>query len=130
MNKPLLRSNDMPSSNAISGVTSQGASEQAVTTDAAARVQPATALPWEWGWRSYDVDAPGSVYSEKLKGHCYAVAMCPRYGKPNFKRDAGYIVHACNAYPRLVTALRYYAIPGMGDNGDKARAILRELGEI
>jgi hypothetical protein len=127
MNKPLLRSNDMPSSNAISGVTSQGASEQAVTTDAAARVQPATALPWEWDREQRDDDPHPYVPQCSYLGDTM-IALADTY--EGSRQDCAYVKHAVNAYPRLVAALRYYAIPGMGDNGDKARAILRELGEI
>jgi hypothetical protein len=120
MNKPLLRSNDMPSSNAISGVTSQGASEQAVTTDAAAHahIRVARHLPTQACLSALQVCGPETGHVVRAVGYVDSPA-----------RD-DMIASACNAYPRLVAALRYYAIPGMADNGDKARALLRELGEI
>ena len=53
--------------------------------------------------------------------------------------DAAYIVHACNAYPQLVAALRYCAdnVAGCVEERDipstvirdNARALLRSLGE-
>lgn len=50
----------------------------------------------KWGWRPDDKEAPGSVYSERMDGHAYAVAMCPRYGKDDFKTTAPAIVAAVN----------------------------------
>jgi hypothetical protein len=106
------------------------------------KVKPATALPWSWGWRKGDIDAPGSIYSEKLPGHCYAVAMCPRYGRKEFAKDAAYATHACNAYPKLIYALRdariqiNYLHEKFTDTGTGnatlafLESVLRELGEL
>jgi hypothetical protein len=46
--------------------------------------------------------------------------------------DAAYIVHAANAYPKLVKALRQIAKPALGGKAQQyaAQAILRELGEL
>lgn len=45
-------------------------------------------------------------------------------------QDAAYLVHAANAYPKLVEALRIAAEQmGHGPYGMEARALLRELGE-
>lgn len=46
-------------------------------------------------------------------------------------QDAAYIAHACNAYPKLVEALRIIAHNGPDDDSPQTLAahILRELGE-
>ena len=59
----------------------------------------------KWGWRD-DHDAPGSIFAETRTGHAYAVAMCPRYGKKNFRHDAPLFVALHNAFPALATELR------------------------
>ena len=55
--------------------------------------------------------------------------------EPNFARqDAAYIVHAANAYPKLVEAIKDDLKSYLGDfpqdhPATKLRALLRELGE-
>jgi hypothetical protein len=48
-------------------------------------------------------------------------------------KDAAYIVHAANAYPKLVAALRsfigFHDACGMTSYADDARSLLRELNE-
>jgi hypothetical protein len=85
-----------------------------------------TPLPW-----AVDVRSALRVRSIADKDLNLTVAStgCSGLVRDQWENNARYIVHACNAYPRLVEVLRYYAIPGMGDNGDKARALLKELGE-
>ena len=83
--------------------------------------KPATALPWE-------VDEEATVC-----GNNSAVAFTRRRESAYMDEDAAYIAHACNAYPKLVEALRE-AIGGMedfgaGDMRSRAIAALRELGE-
>ena len=74
-----------------------------------AKHSPATSLPW-----------PGLI------------------PEPNFARqDAAYIVHAANAYPKLIEALRVSlrvsSLPfdhaDKRANPERLRALLRELGE-
>ncbi len=99
-------------------------------------MKPATPLPWQQDDDTYILGPDGSsVLAPTLdgedRGECYEA------------QDAAYIVHACNAYPRLVEALGDIlavlshdpdnarlarAIYGNGA-ADKARALLRELGE-
>lgn len=67
--------------------------------DLRAKAMAATPGPWKWGWRNDDV-TPGSVHTDEP--NCRAVAMCPRYGKREFKRDAAYIAAA---NPAVILAL-------------------------
>lgn len=92
-------------------------------------IKPATPLPWKRV-------ANGRVLS------------IPDYGQvtssDTYPRDAAYIVHACNAYPKLVEALReWLANASLGaryslqaesraihnDEELRIRALLRELKE-
>jgi hypothetical protein len=80
-------------------------------------VKPATPLPWD--------RAP--VYPDVYYGDPY-VDMDDA--------DAVYIVHAANAYPKLVAALRKYVeslehpLHRLVLDGSEGRALLRELGEV
>ena len=86
--------------------------------------QPATALPWEgpvnYGVSKFEVQGPHSRLA--------TVDKLP---------DAAYIVHAANAYPKLVKALRNLkeqvecmnAQQAFGRDYEEAAALLRELGE-
>ena len=68
-----------------------------------AKHSPATSLPW-----------PGLI------------------PEPNFARqDAAYIVHAANAYPKLVKYIKQLTDPDCFKDvaEEEARALLRELGE-
>jgi len=56
--------------------------------------EEATPGEWKWAWRKDDEYTPGSVFSEVNRGHAYAVAMCPRYGKSTFAKDAPFIAAA------------------------------------
>ena len=53
---------------------------------------------------------------------------------PNDKarKDAAYIAHAVKAYPRLVDQIRRFVSvgPSSGGEGDNARALLHDLGEV
>ena len=97
-----------------------------------AKHKPATALPWETAVNGeeppqWDVCAAngGDMVADLMN--------MPDTGE----QDAAYIVHAANAYPRLVEALRNLkeqvecmnAQQAFGRDYDEARALLRELGE-
>ena len=101
---------------------------------AAKQVKPATPhLPLKCeddreGYRTIIVDALGNEIAHDLPYEHYFDSQY-----------AAYIVHACNAYPKLVEALRAY-VDRINDNHfakpyvpeddrRKARALLRELGE-
>jgi hypothetical protein len=67
-----------------------------------------------WGWRD-DKDAPGSLFHEPRHGHAYALAMCPRYGKDDWEKNAKALAAAVNylrshgeAIRELVEADREY----------------------
>ena len=89
-----------------------------------AKHSPATSLPWDgpvnYGVSKFEVQGPHSRLA--------TVDKLP---------DAAYIVHAANAYPKLVEALRgiveqvecMNAQGAFGADYDTARALLRELGE-
>ncbi len=49
--------------------------------------EKATPGPWSWGFRN-DADAPGSVF---VLPQGTAIAMCPRYGAKQWKKDGAYI---------------------------------------
>ena len=89
--------------------------------------KPATALPWKIvaGQSEREIFRADDV--------THSIARCGFQGEKN----AAYVVHACNAYPRLVAALReaYLTVhPGMPvEYRIKLAAIgdlLRELGEL
>lgn len=56
--------------------------------------EAATPGAWEWGWRQDDEQAPGSVFVWDRPGIATAIAMCPRYAKDTFAKDAAYIAAA------------------------------------
>lgn len=68
--------------------------------DLTARNQPATELPWKWGWNG-DTCAVWGAAIVLSGGELTAHGV--KRGK---ETNAAYIVHAANAYPRLVAALR------------------------
>ncbi len=81
--------------------------------------KPATPLPW-------DVIKLRKFYA------MFNLRTATQLGKLPSGQDAAYIAHACNAYPRLVEALRGMdpsAPLGNELTWEKARALLRELGE-
>jgi hypothetical protein len=60
-----------------------------------------TQTPWMWAWRN-DESAPASIFSMVREGHAYAVAMCPRYQKPEqWVADAKFILEAINNHENL-----------------------------
>ena len=112
-----------------SQVPSSVASEPEVTDAAGARAQPATALPW----RAQPMDSPfrshfGDGY-EIYSGDAY-IATLKIDGAHRHEKDAGYLVHACNAYPRLVAALKGCEPQLVGRKRFAVLQILRELGEL
>ena len=85
-------------------------------------MKPATPLPWQ--------SAQYETFSNIVQGQ-------KRIGSSFKHQDAAYIVHACNAYPELVAALRdmtrYDSVSEPGAYGyaiTTARALLAKLGEI
>jgi hypothetical protein len=93
-----------------------------VGQDAAAhaRMKPATPLPWK-------VSGTGYVCGP-VEGATHVIIDCSL-----LPGDSAYITHACNAYPKLVTALIFCATGKEGDvivARKAARGLLRELGEL
>ena len=101
--------------------------------------KPATPLPWaltrkpsSGGGQNEIEAAPGNILKNRL------IAVNWSYGDAD-DRNAAYIAHACNSYPRLVEALRNLreAISNVSipvDSFDalptqEVDALLRELGE-
>ena len=83
---------------------------------------PATPLPWS----SFATDVHGPVPTERTHTR-KTVANCGHAHK-----DAAYIAHAANAYPRLVEFAQGVAAMNphpSSDRGNDARALLREIGE-
>ena len=100
-------------------------------------MKPATALPWESrkGTTGYAIAQQGAA-----NGFAYTMGGNSVEGLKRAKSgasalDAAYIVHAANAYPRLVQALRsvHEAEEGIGETDRPhfvaLRVLLRELGE-
>lgn len=89
--------------------------------------KPATALPWEY-WESTNADDP--AYN-RIDGATHAgVANIAAWA--DGAQDAAYIVHAANAYPELVAALRaciHNDQNNMRAGSAEARALLAKLGE-
>ena len=84
--------------------------------------KPATALPWKY-------QAEGRAQFGILGS---ARLPAPHPTAQNNQTDAAYIAHAANAYPRLVEFARFVASQdpnGLTTEGNRARALLRELGE-
>jgi hypothetical protein len=84
-----------------------------------ATTKPATPLPWSTGPVMANDSFP-------LHGRIDAVGNVAR------GRDAAYIVHACNAYPELVAALRSSErqLSTLGSAfAQDVRALLAKLGE-
>ena len=92
--------------------------------------KPATPLPWRIGQVS-----PARFPAYPVIGGEHIVADVSIRARGGSDKDAAYIAHACNAYPRLMDMVRdllYSAVPETF--GDKpvvrdARALLAELGE-
>lgn len=89
-------------------------------------MKPATPLPWL-------IDSQQNVRSESEIQHApisgakvpALVAGVVGPDKDGLKQNAQYIAHACNAYPKLVAALRELHASPDSTVGE----ILRELGE-
>lgn len=103
-------------------------------------MKPATPLPWEW-WTSNSHHRLSSKATGKDGDVLHAYVA--RDGMPCInvtQGDEEYIVRACNAYPRLVEALRtqcarWEELEKQHTDSDgwkeaEGRAILRELGEL
>lgn len=92
--------------------------------------RPTTALPWKWGWNG-DTCAVWGAAIVLSGGELTAHGV--KRGK---EANASYIVHACNAYPRLVAALKHFC--GRVERGEVYsrrtyglyKDLLRELGEL
>jgi len=86
-------------------------------------MKPATPLPWETavnGEEPPQWDVCGADDGDMVAD----LMNMPKTGE----QDAAYIVHACNAYPELVAALKYMSTD-REDCWEKARALLARLGE-
>lgn len=112
------------------------------------RNEPATPLPWHWDSDPIKNDPLGRDRYRLVAIGRTITQMYYSSGDPDVKQDTMYAVHACNAYPKLVAALKAVAkwvcdddrVPDseMFDHdhelteGDvrKCRNLLRELGEL
>ncbi len=97
-----------------------------------AKIKPATPLPWK-----ADRDAVKDSGNNRV---CRLSVEAVAFSEGGKRQNAAYIVHAANAYPQLVDALRYIARGYSGYLGnseghsgahcaDKASEVLRSLGE-
>jgi len=93
-------------------------------------VKPSTPLPWRFALDSYGVQRIWGV----SHGETCDIASTEGDGSIPYaerEQNAHYIVHACNAYPRLIEALK--AIEDHHNEDDSwrgiARALLKELEE-
>ena len=89
-------------------------------------IKPATSLPWING---FAIDR-ANIYQDDGTG----LDNTCKHARADTFQDADYIVHACNAYPELVAALRRFADRSDEDvnhfgRADDAGVLLRELGE-
>ena len=92
--------------------------------------KPATPLPW--------VVSDAIICPDEADEDQAAQAWIADCRTPKGDQNAAYIVHACNAYPELVAALRLVALNGMDSAinhwpgrvcAEAARALLAKLGE-
>lgn len=83
--------------------------------------QPATPLPWLGGQTITARKDPSGAYDR--------ISVAQRVNRP---QDAAYIVHACEAYPKLAAFAQSIAAEGhrLGTHAARAEALLRELGEV
>ena len=97
-------------------------------------MKPSTPLPWECP----GLDADEYVICASPKGKRRTIAHVYRHTDLGIKREdnAAYIVHACNAYPELVAALRNCWADCMNGSEDALggsieiiEALLAKLGE-
>ena len=82
--------------------------------------KPATALPWKTHHDDMQIGSLSLNGDGDYSGEGYS------------KQDAAYIAHAANAYPRWVEFAKFIASQdpnGMTAQGNRARALMRELGE-
>lgn len=104
------------------------------TTPFPAKHQPATPLPW------YTPALSGKLYDGR--GHSSPLACDGVIGVMTTKNQAGdadYAIHASNAYPKLVGALRHLlaasratcpTVEAITEAKALAAHVLRELGEV
>ena len=95
-------------------------------------IKPATPLPWHVGLRQ----AEQIVYDAKGWAVANATVYHGAADVAETKANARYIAHACNAYPRLVEALRTLEKDNYGQPSavtvralEPIRALLQEPGE-
>jgi hypothetical protein len=93
-------------------------------------MKPATKLPWHLGLKQ----AERIVYDATGWAVCNATVYHGKEDAGDCQKNAAYIAHACNAYPKLVEALREQISQYIGDFGPdhpatKIRVLLAELGE-
>lgn len=86
---------------------------------------PATPLPWR---------ATKKAVMPKVFGpECGLYRSSEQVAAPGNEKDAAYIAHAANAYPKLIEALRHcIRVSPLRDTpaDDEAEALLRDLGEL
>ena len=87
--------------------------------------KPATPLPW-----SISPDGRKWIYCDATKDHIFlGNAVTKTDGEDEIAiPNAAYLVHAANAYPKLITALKRATMDETVDVGGCLK-LLRELGE-
>lgn len=91
------------------------------------RHTPATALPW-MTWRQLKDGSENVVNSERA----FVCEVGIPIGDPeerDYRHDALYIAHACNAYPKLIAMLQRAALDENYE-ADHCLDLMRELGEL
>jgi hypothetical protein len=91
-------------------------------------MKPASALPWS----QMEIRSPSTPFD------LYSIYTMndnvPEHAHASNVKDAAYIVHACNAYPELIAALREACKPQRNgeslDTRSKGRDLLAKLGEV
>lgn len=98
--------------------------------------QPETPLPWMLSLRSGEIQLFGGGEQQQscVFGDTTHDPSVGIYGDPDgCKRDMEYIVHACNAYPKLVAELKRICVEvprQLGSDLPWTNDLLRELGEL
>jgi hypothetical protein len=99
----------------------------------AAKHQPATPLPWrireKYGRDQLCVDGSPEGAGDPDKRPVADVTYAGANGCDGNAQNAEYLAHTANAYPELVEALRDLFSSNAPEHIERAKALLRKLGE-
>lgn len=95
---------------------------------------PATPLPWVGTCLEPGPNRPAPGVVSEAPGTVNGYRRVARAGNPSLRcrQDMRYIVHACNAYPKLVAALRDVLTADFGNEVQRwsaAQKLLLDIGE-